>query len=189
MRAYGCQFIDDTTMQSAFLGYRLACTVRYGPDTWYLRTKGTTGELARFPTLLQQRRGDLARLVPLSCGERFSTTTLLTRPQATPLNPSKILLSYKMSAIEESDGPVPVFQVLFALHPSFGAQELCGPLEVLSIARHKINDPGKSCPPPMSMPFQFSETAQEPRLDHTADALTHQQPRLLNAPLLQVHRA
>lgn len=48
-----------------------------------------------------------------------------------------------MSAIaEEADGNVPVIQVLFALHPSFGAQELCGPLEVLSSARHKINDPG-----------------------------------------------
>ena len=48
-----------------------------------------------------------------------------------------------MSAIvEETDQAVPVIQVLFALHPSFGAQELCGPLEVLSNARHKINDPG-----------------------------------------------
>ena len=51
-----------------------------------------------------------------------------------------------MSAVaEEPDGPVPVIQVLFALHPSFGAQELCGPLEVLSNARHKINDPGIGC--------------------------------------------
>ncbi|KAL9100805.1 MAG: hypothetical protein Q9187_009319 [Circinaria calcarea] len=47
-----------------------------------------------------------------------------------------------MSAVEESaDGPIQIIQVLFALHPSFGAQELCGPLEVLSSARHKINDP------------------------------------------------
>ncbi|KAK0510347.1 hypothetical protein JMJ35_006779 [Cladonia borealis] len=47
-----------------------------------------------------------------------------------------------MSAVEDSaDGPVPVIQVLFALHPSFGAQELCGPLEVLSNAYHKIKDP------------------------------------------------
>lgn len=50
-----------------------------------------------------------------------------------------------MSAVDESaDGPIPVIQVLFALHPSFGAQELCGPLEVLSSARHKINDPGRA---------------------------------------------
>ncbi|MCJ1269312.1 hypothetical protein MMC22_009203 [Lobaria immixta] len=48
-----------------------------------------------------------------------------------------------MSAIEESaDGPIEVIQVLFALHPSFGAQELCGPIEVLTNALHKINDPG-----------------------------------------------
>ena len=49
-----------------------------------------------------------------------------------------------MSAVEESaDGPDSVIQVLFALHPSFGAQELCGPLEVLSNAYHKIKDPSK----------------------------------------------
>ncbi|KAL9133591.1 MAG: hypothetical protein Q9175_005232 [Cornicularia normoerica] len=48
-----------------------------------------------------------------------------------------------MSAIEESpDGPIEVIQVLFALHPSFGAQELCGSLEVLSNAYHKLKDPG-----------------------------------------------
>ena len=50
-----------------------------------------------------------------------------------------------MSAVEDSaDGPVPVIQVLFALHPSFGAQELCGPLEVLSNAYHKMKDPSTS---------------------------------------------
>lgn len=50
-----------------------------------------------------------------------------------------------MSAIEESsDGPIEVIQVLIALHPSFGAQELCGPLEVLSLAYHKLKDPGMS---------------------------------------------
>ena len=49
-----------------------------------------------------------------------------------------------MSAIEESgEGPTPVIQVLFALHPNFGAQELCGPLEVLSNALHKIKDSGR----------------------------------------------
>jgi len=48
-----------------------------------------------------------------------------------------------MSAVADSaDGPIEVIQVLFALHPSFGAQELCGPLEVLSNACHKIKDPG-----------------------------------------------
>ncbi|KAL8888333.1 MAG: hypothetical protein Q9192_006190 [Flavoplaca navasiana] len=47
-----------------------------------------------------------------------------------------------MSAITDTtDGPIEVIQVLFALHPGFGAQELCGPLEVLSKALHKINDP------------------------------------------------
>lgn len=51
-----------------------------------------------------------------------------------------------MSAVEESaDGAIQVIQVLFALHPSFGAQELCGPLEVLSSALHKINNPRKTC--------------------------------------------
>ena len=49
-----------------------------------------------------------------------------------------------MSALEESsDGPIEVIQVLFVLHPSFGAQELCGPLEVLSNAYHKLKDPGQ----------------------------------------------
>ena len=52
-----------------------------------------------------------------------------------------------MSAIQEEsvDGPTPIIQVLFALHPSFGAQELCGPLEVLSNALHKIKDHSKLC--------------------------------------------
>lgn len=53
-----------------------------------------------------------------------------------------------MSAVEETaDGPVDVIQVLFALHPGFGAQELCGPLEILSKAYHKINDPSEHQPP------------------------------------------
>ena len=48
-----------------------------------------------------------------------------------------------MSALAETtDGPIEVIQVLIALHPSFGAQELCGPLEVLSNAFHKLKDPG-----------------------------------------------
>ncbi|KAL6722054.1 hypothetical protein ACLMJK_001159 [Lecanora helva] len=47
-----------------------------------------------------------------------------------------------MSAVEDTpDGPIEVIQVLFALHQSFGAQELCGPLEVLSNAHHKLKDP------------------------------------------------
>ena len=52
-----------------------------------------------------------------------------------------------MSAIEESpaaEGPVEVIQVLFALIPEFGAQELCGPLEVLANAYHRIHDPGST---------------------------------------------
>lgn len=53
-----------------------------------------------------------------------------------------------MSAIQEEsvEGPIEVIQVLFALHPSFGAQELCGPLEVLANARHKINNPCEFTP-------------------------------------------
>lgn len=50
-----------------------------------------------------------------------------------------------MSAIDEepvNDGPTEVIQVLFALHAGFGAQELCGPLEVLSNALQKITEPG-----------------------------------------------
>ena len=51
--------------------------------------------------------------------------------------------SNDMSALAETpDGPIEVIQVLIALHPSFGAQELCGPLEVLSNAFHKLKDPG-----------------------------------------------
>ncbi|KAL9023955.1 MAG: hypothetical protein Q9180_008046 [Flavoplaca navasiana] len=54
-----------------------------------------------------------------------------------------------MSAITDTtDGPIEVIQVLFALHPGFGAQELCGPLEVLSKALHKINDPKTSTQKP-----------------------------------------
>ena len=51
-----------------------------------------------------------------------------------------------MSAIAIDDaeaGPIEVIQVLFALHPGFGAQELVGPVEVLSNALHKIKDPSK----------------------------------------------
>ena len=63
-----------------------------------------------------------------------------------------------MSAIAETptsenfDDSTDVVQVLFALHPSFGAQELCGPLEVLSNARHKFNDPSK---PSLSFSLQL----------------------------------
>ncbi|KAL8658962.1 MAG: hypothetical protein Q9202_007342 [Teloschistes flavicans] len=47
-----------------------------------------------------------------------------------------------MSAVAETtEGPIEVIQVLFALHLGFGAQELCGPLEILSKALHKIHDP------------------------------------------------
>jgi hypothetical protein len=53
-----------------------------------------------------------------------------------------------MSAIDEEggDSPTQVIQVLFALHPNFGAQELCGPLEVLSHALHKLKEPGITLP-------------------------------------------
>lgn len=62
-----------------------------------------------------------------------------------------------MSAITENpDEPVEVIQVLFALHPNFGAQELCGPLEVLSKALQKNNDPGKQQLSPVSPTGSFS---------------------------------
>lgn len=51
-----------------------------------------------------------------------------------------------MSAIAVEDaeaGPIEVIQVLVALHPGFGAQELVGPVEVLSNACHKLKDPSK----------------------------------------------
>ena len=48
-------------------------------------------------------------------------------------------------AIEDAEaGPIEVIQVLIALHPGFGAQELVGPVEVLSSACHKIKDPSQS---------------------------------------------
>ena len=61
-----------------------------------------------------------------------------------------------MSAIADGveggeDGPAPVIQVLFALHPNFGAQELVGPVEILSKALHKIGDPS----PLTSFPIPF----------------------------------
>ena len=63
-----------------------------------------------------------------------------------------------MSAVEDTaDGPNEVLQVLFALHPSFGAQELCGPLEVLSNAHHKIKDPSTS--PPISTNHSLGQIA------------------------------
>lgn len=51
-----------------------------------------------------------------------------------------------MSAIEAetAEGPIEIINVLFALHPNFGAQELVGPLEVLTKALHKSNDPGNT---------------------------------------------
>lgn len=58
--------------------------------------------------------------------------------------PLKDQTEKKMSAVAETtEGPIEVIQVLFALHPGFGAQELCGPLEILSKALHKIHDPSK----------------------------------------------
>jgi len=58
-----------------------------------------------------------------------------------------------MSAVDEGDGGLTqIIQVLFALHPNFGAQELCGPLEVLSNARQNVKDPGMKSPETMLMP-------------------------------------
>ena len=61
-----------------------------------------------------------------------------------------------MSAVDgPAEGPAEVIQVLFVLYPDFGAQELCGPLEVLSSALQKIKDPGPSHPSQLlaSMPL------------------------------------
>ena len=60
-----------------------------------------------------------------------------------------------MSAIAIDDaeaGPIEVIQVLIALHPGFGAQELVGPVEVLSSACHKLKDPSQPALPPFSLP-------------------------------------
>ena len=47
-----------------------------------------------------------------------------------------------MSAIAETpDGPVPLIQVLFTLHPGFDTLDFAGPLDVFSWARHNIKDP------------------------------------------------
>ena len=51
-----------------------------------------------------------------------------------------------MSAIAVDDaeaGPIEVIQVLIALFPGFGAQELVGPVEVLTNAQHKLKDPSE----------------------------------------------
>jgi hypothetical protein len=36
--------------------------------------------------------------------------------------------------------PLPIIKVLFALHAGIDALEFVGPLEVLSLAKHNIND-------------------------------------------------
>lgn len=53
-----------------------------------------------------------------------------------------------MSAIaEDGDGTMPEpVKVLFTLHEGLDALDFIGPLEVLSHARHDINDPGKLHP-------------------------------------------
>lgn len=83
-----------------------------------------------------------------------------------------------MSAIEESpDGPIEVIQVLIVLHPSFGAQELCGPLEVLSNAHHQLKDPGKlSCL--MFLSFQLLKLTFAPRVNVNAPVLMHHTRRI-----------
>ena len=49
-----------------------------------------------------------------------------------------------MSVVEETnDGPIEVIQVLFALCPNYGLQEVAGPVEVLMNSLHKLNDPSK----------------------------------------------
>jgi len=56
-----------------------------------------------------------------------------------------------MSAIAETpDGPSPLIQVLFTLHPGFDTVDFAGPLDVFSWARHNIKDPGKSLLPSIS---------------------------------------
>lgn len=91
----------------------------------------------------------------LACWQMRGPHTPMMRGSSAQLQPLQFqslnqvcntLKTVTMSAVEEAapDGPIEVIQVLFALHPSFGAQELCGPLEVLSQACHKIKDPSKS---------------------------------------------
>ncbi|KAI9835505.1 MAG: hypothetical protein M1837_003707 [Sclerophora amabilis] len=51
-----------------------------------------------------------------------------------------------MSAVTDTgNGSIEVIQVLFALYPSFGAQELCGPHEVFSNACHKSESKAFEC--------------------------------------------
>lgn len=95
-----------------------------------------------------------------------------------------------MSAIQENtDGPIDVIQVLFVLHPSFGAQELCGPLEVLSSARHKINDPGN--PHILFTQHHNLGLIVDSLACHNtlADILRCQKPKPSNVPLRQLHKA
>lgn len=57
-----------------------------------------------------------------------------------------------MSAVEETnDGPIEVIQVLFALCPNYGLQEVAGPIEVLMNSLHKINDPSKPTRKPLQV--------------------------------------
>jgi hypothetical protein len=76
--------------------------------------------------------------LPSSSSESQTTTfnSLLTNPHYNTVS---------MSAIaEDGDGTMPEpVKVLFTLHPGLDALDFIGPLEVLSHARHDINDPGR----------------------------------------------
>ncbi len=89
-----------------------------------------------------------------------------------------------MSAIEEAaDGPIEVIQVLFALHPSFGAQDLCGPFEVLNNAFHKLNDPGNPASLPVTIAALYPVVDRLDIMSYLANIPPRQEARPLNAPL------
>ena len=53
----------------------------------------------------------------------------------------------KMSAIADTaDGPTPVIQVLFVLHPGFNLLDVTGTVEVFSEALHDMKNKGASLP-------------------------------------------
>lgn len=49
-----------------------------------------------------------------------------------------------MSAIQDSDGPIEIVKVLFALYDGFNTLDVAGPLEVLNRSLH---DPKDKCKP------------------------------------------
>ena len=81
-----------------------------------------------------------------------------------------------MSAIVDgpdgvTDGPVPLINVLFTMHPNFDTLDLCGPLEVLGHARHVNGDPSEFKPsiaPPLYDLGSESNTRHQLSLESTS---------------------